>query len=297
MDKQPVYIIIPVHNRKSITLQCLKTLANNGDLDKYHVVIVDDGSTDGTSESVASLYPEVTILAGDGNLWWTGAIVKGMEYAYQRGAEFFIWLNDDCYPEKGAIDRLLEICRSGNKIMAGGQCLDPDTSKPSYGGIQVINGKIVPVHATNTSLVECDGLAGNLVCICRNLVEEIHFPDFHLFPQYYGDVTYSHFAKKRGYKLLICLEAKAFCKNDHPVVSWLHPDRPFLEYWKQYFQIKSPFYWKAELAYYREIFSHKGILIYFYQRVIKFILFGILNLLTDTRTRAFLKRNLQKLSR
>jgi len=38
------------------------------------VIIVDDGSSDRTAEEVAENYPEVTILEGDGNLWWTGAI-------------------------------------------------------------------------------------------------------------------------------------------------------------------------------------------------------------------------------
>ena len=52
MDKENVYIIIPVHNRKAITLQCLNTLKNNGDLGQYHVVVVDDGSTDGTAEAI-----------------------------------------------------------------------------------------------------------------------------------------------------------------------------------------------------------------------------------------------------
>ena len=82
MDKENVYIIIPVHNRKEITLKCLDTLKQNGDLDKYYVIVIDDGSTDGTSEAIQSLYPDVIILTGDGNLWWTGAIKKGMEYAY-----------------------------------------------------------------------------------------------------------------------------------------------------------------------------------------------------------------------
>jgi len=69
-----IYIIIPVHNRKSLTLACLKNLKTNGDLQKYQVIVVDDGSSDRTAEEVAENYPEVTILKGDGNLWWTGAI-------------------------------------------------------------------------------------------------------------------------------------------------------------------------------------------------------------------------------
>ncbi len=61
-SKEPVYILIPVHNRKQTTLACLGVLGQNGDLERYHVVIVDDGSTDGTAEAIHSLYPDITIL-------------------------------------------------------------------------------------------------------------------------------------------------------------------------------------------------------------------------------------------
>jgi len=71
---QSIYIIIPVHNRKSLTLACLENLKTNGDLQKYQVIVVDDGSSDRTAEEVAENYPKVTILKGDGNLRWTRAI-------------------------------------------------------------------------------------------------------------------------------------------------------------------------------------------------------------------------------
>jgi len=196
MNKQSIYIIIPVHNRKDITLKCLETLKDNGDLAKYYTIVVDDGSTDGTSEVIKSLYPEVIILEGDGNLWWTGAIVKGMEYAYEKEAEYFIWLNDDCYPQKETIPKLIKTCQSDNKIIVGAQSLDPDTFQPSYAGIIIRQNKIVEVH-TLTILLECDGLSGNLVCLHKNLIKDINFPNFRVFPQYYGDVTYTHQAKKK----------------------------------------------------------------------------------------------------
>ena len=65
--KEPVYIIIPVHNRKQITLKCLENLDKSGDLQQYHVVVVDDGSTDGTTEAINNLFPDVKVLPGDGN--------------------------------------------------------------------------------------------------------------------------------------------------------------------------------------------------------------------------------------
>ena len=200
--KEHVYIIIPVHNRKNITLKCLETLSQNGDLQRYHVVVVDDDSTDGTTEAIYSLYPDVTVLAGDGNLWWTGAIKKGMEYAYAQGAEYFIWLNDDCYPQKGAITKLLDACKSNPKLIVGGQSLDPDTLEPSYGGIVGKKNRIELVNAPHNSWLECDGLAGNFVCLPRSAVELTGYPDNKLFPQYYGDVTYTNMAKK---KVLSCL--------------------------------------------------------------------------------------------
>jgi len=69
-----VYIIIPVHNREALTLACLENLKANGDLQKYQVIVVDDGSSDRTSEEVKVNYPKFIFLQGNGNLWWTGAI-------------------------------------------------------------------------------------------------------------------------------------------------------------------------------------------------------------------------------
>ena len=38
------------------------------------MIVVDDDSSDRTDEEVKANYPEMTVLQGDGNLWWTGAI-------------------------------------------------------------------------------------------------------------------------------------------------------------------------------------------------------------------------------
>jgi hypothetical protein len=88
---------------------------------------------------------------------------------------------------------------------------------------------------------------------------------------------------------LIQADAIAFCQNDHPKISWLNPDKSFLSYWQDYFKIKSPSYWKAELNYYREFFGFKGILFFIYRKIIRFWLFYIFVKITPSSFRQSLK--------
>ena len=124
---QPIYIIIPVHNRKVLTLACLENLKANDDLQKYHVIVVDDGSSDRTATEVKENYPEVIVLQGDGNLWWTGAIALGMEYANQQGATHFIWLNDDCLTELNTLELLVDFLQEHPNSIVGAACNEAES--------------------------------------------------------------------------------------------------------------------------------------------------------------------------
>lgn len=149
-NTKSIYIIIPVHNRREVTLQCLTTLKLNEDLDQYRIVVVDDDSTDGTREAVNAQFPQVIVLEGDGNLWWTGAVKMGMKYAYEQGGELFILLNDDCYPQMGTISKLLKKIDENPNSVIGVQCLDPKSKEPSYGGILTNNNKLQVVKIFHT---------------------------------------------------------------------------------------------------------------------------------------------------
>jgi glycosyltransferase involved in cell wall biosynthesis len=59
------------------------------------VVVVDDGSPDDTAAYLATHYPDVRVVPGDGNLWWGGAVNAGCTYAIEAGARTLILLNND----------------------------------------------------------------------------------------------------------------------------------------------------------------------------------------------------------
>lgn len=96
-DKSTLYIILPAHNRKNVTARFIDCLAAQT-FDDYRLVLVDDGSTDGTAEMVLSKIPGAAVARGDGNLWWGGSLQKGYEWLAASGVtddDLVMLVNDD----------------------------------------------------------------------------------------------------------------------------------------------------------------------------------------------------------
>src|SRR5215217_5303949 len=80
LEAAPTALVIPVHGGLRLTVQCLDALRGCDPL-PVMVIVVDDGSPDDTAAHLATHYPDVHVVPGDGNLWWGGAINVGCDYA------------------------------------------------------------------------------------------------------------------------------------------------------------------------------------------------------------------------
>ncbi|ELS34333.1 MULTISPECIES: glycosyltransferase family 2 protein [Pseudanabaena] len=248
--KQSIYIIIPVYNRKSITLTCLENLKANGDLQKYHVIVIDDGSSDRTSEEVGANYPEVIILKGDGNLWWTGAMALGMTYAYERGAKNFIWLNDDSLPAINTLDLIVNFLQEYPNSIVGAACY-------------VETGQLVEtgfkgrqrMKALANETIKVDGLSGYCVGIAASIFKEIGAPDAIKFRQYAGDGMYTLKATRAGFKAYILGSAKVILAEEkdpiHNFTNYIQKIKEYKEYtFKSIFwNYKSPYHLPTQFYY------------------------------------------------
>lgn len=239
------FVILPVHNRRDVTLRCLDHLRQTGVTGWARIIVVDDGSTDGTGDTVRARFPEIEILPGDGNLWWGGAIRLGMDSALRSGADFLVWLNDDCLPAPDTLRLLVDhAARTGG--VASGWARTPSGGlyggyRKTWHGLQVVK----PPAPGRTR--PCDATAGNCVAFARRVVEAIGLPDAARLPHALLDVDYTLTATRRGFPL--DLLGSAVCLNDDNLqptsVSWLLDEQSPLRQWKLFLRPHSPYGYRA----------------------------------------------------
>lgn len=213
-----VEIVLPVHNRREITLQCLRSLARIERTNlKVGIVVVDDGSTDGTSRAIAAQFPLVEIISGDGNLWFTGGANRGFESALSKQPDYVLLLNDDTVFDSNFLKYLVECAEANPRSAIGGLLLLWDTPHKVfqiapqfevwYGGWRHLSQQTVwtmPKHP-----FEVDFIAGNCILFPATTFAENGLMDAKRFP-HYADAEYTPRIKRNGWRLLIEPRARVF---------------------------------------------------------------------------------------
>jgi GT2 family glycosyltransferase len=123
----PVHVLLPVHNRREITRQCIEQLLVQT-YRQFSLVVVDDGSTDATAGMVGELAPQATVLRGDGNLWWAGSLQLAVDHLTKSGAadgDIVLFLNDDTVFDRNFIENGVAALEDspGSMLLAQGYSL------------------------------------------------------------------------------------------------------------------------------------------------------------------------------
>ncbi len=220
-----VAVLITCHNRKVKTLACLQTFYN---ADKpsdfeFDLYVVDDGSTDGTSEAIMHHYPDVHIIKGDGSLFWAG----GMRLAWRTALEMsqyygFLLLNDDVLLNKDFISNLIitddfALKQDGKTGIYSSATIDGITKKFTYGGYNVSkkffkmrNHFVIPTDSPQ----RCDLTNANILWISKETVDALGILD-EKYTHAIADFDYSLQAIKKGIPVYLTPNFGGVCVNDH----------------------------------------------------------------------------------
>ena len=240
-------VLITCHNRREVTLKCLKTLKDQTGVEcvTIDIYLVDDGSTDGTAVAVRERYPDVQVIDGDGNLYWTGGMRLAMDMARIRAPDFYLWLNDDTIIYPDAIARLLttfaELAVDTElPPIVVGSLRDPDTGELTYGGSCRVN-RWHPLRfsrvSPGSSPKRCDVFNGNLVLFHRavvNAIGNLHPRLVHVA----GDYDYALRAHKAGVDLWIAPNFFGDCRRNSLSSSSSDPSATLSERYKRLIGVK-----------------------------------------------------------
>ena len=117
-----IFVVMLNWNQEADTRECLDSIRRCDD-PRLTVLVVDNGSRDGSPQRLAAAFPEVTVLCQPRNLGFAEGNNVGIEHALREGADRIMLLNNDTLvdpafvePLDGALDRLPQIGVVGPKI-------------------------------------------------------------------------------------------------------------------------------------------------------------------------------------
>lgn len=228
-----VAIVIPVFNRRETTLLCLRHLMGLRAFTWARAYVVDDASKDGTADAVRAEFPEVRLISGDGNLWWGGGINLGTHAALADGVSHVFWLNDDCLPEVGVLEKLYQTSRERGAV-ATAVVRVIETGISGLGGWRKTKTSLELVLPEGGGIEACDTFSGNCVCIPRVAFEKVGVIDTARYPHSGADTDIGFRIKRAGIPIYVV--GDAFCNLSDPPLknrsSWLFGNVTIADIWR-----------------------------------------------------------------
>jgi GT2 family glycosyltransferase len=121
----PVLSVVVLNwNTKALVLACLRALFLEPPRHPREVIVVDNGSSDGSADAVQAAFPHVRLVRNATNRLYAAGNNQGVALA---GGEFVCLLNSDTEVRPGALDQLVDFLQGhpGHAVVAP-QLLDPD---------------------------------------------------------------------------------------------------------------------------------------------------------------------------
>jgi len=203
--------IICTWNKRDDLLECLASLAKVAG-EPFDVVVVDNASSDGTTEAVRRRFPAAKLIVNTKNLGGAGGFNSGLRYVLDAGKYRFAWLLDnDVVVDPGALTGLrAEFDRDPTVAIAGSLILRRDTPTT----LQELGARVsletferepiykdYPLAAIGKEPLEVDYVPACSLLVDLEKVRRVGLLDEEFF-LYYDDVEWCIRMKRAGYRVM-----------------------------------------------------------------------------------------------
>jgi len=225
-----IAVLVACHNRVNSTVRALESLRSgmsNAQAADLQIFLVDDGSTDDTSEVIRRRFPDVSVIVGSGNLFWNGGMVAAFQAsrATQQKFDAYLLFNDDVVLDEAVIPSFIDayttINRERNSILVGATRASSDGADVTYAGFDV-GSKLRPMSFNfvkpdaGGQLRPCDTFNANFVMIPGETMRQLNGLDAR-YQHGLGDLDFGLDAKRHGVDSFVFSTIIGVCDKGPPI--------------------------------------------------------------------------------
>lgn len=208
-------VVVPNWNGKEDLPACLDSLLQQSA--PADIVVVENGSTDGSAALLAKDYPQITVLPQKKNLGFAGGVNVGIQYALENNYANIALFNNDAVAHKDWLKHLLQVFTDNQEVgiatckLMDSQKTHLDSTGDMYTtwGLPYPRGRGEPAGAQYDTATEVFGASGGASLYRASLFEQIGLFDEKFFA-YYEDVDVSFRAQLAGWKVRYVPKAIAY---------------------------------------------------------------------------------------
>ena len=215
-----VGVVILNWNGGELTGRCIESLERSDYPDRL-IIVIDNGSTDGSAERLARDFPEVALLRNEKNLGFARGSNQGIRWAMEQGFDYALILNNDTLAAPNMISSMVAAAETRHDLAAvSPKIFFADTPERLWFTVGEANlwSGVFSNPAYNAlddgrydSQREMGWMVGCCVLIPRKIAETVGGFDERFFA-YCEDVDWSLRCRKAGFGLLYCPEARLWHK-------------------------------------------------------------------------------------
>ena len=205
-------IVIVSYNTQELLRKCLESIIDCLEKSKIkgEIIIVDNGSTDGSARTVKKEFPKVKLIENKENLGFARANNQALR---QVRGEYILLLNSDTEVKPGALESLLEFAEKHPEAgIVGAKLLNPDGSiQPSVYHFPTVwraikeywlgkEGEYEKYIPDGAVAVGVEAVTGAAMLVARKVIEKVGQLDNRYF-MYFEDLDFCRRVKQKGFQI------------------------------------------------------------------------------------------------